>query len=336
MKMELQEIIRAVTIHSPTSFSFAGSMFPPLPDGIPFWPITPATNALVAQLAFQFYQHCFCRTFNGTITEAHVPVPAADDNLVAELTAANGSRAGWDAGWQALRMLPSGQIIARKNERTRMLWPGEFVSHEGPGIPPREGARLSLFTPRESTTMQPGFYFVFGEFLPDQQDDYNLVRFYWHLTASGAAPVVRSITRELNRFQIPFRFKTLVNRSAYHRFDAAVLYINKRFYRLTAELLSSVYPGLKQFLGAGTPLFAKPLAPGLGFAEDPGQTESFGQHRCRLFAEGLWNAYEKGRQAELDRWEEVASHFAGQGLLLERAYLNPGSQDEYDFPGPQA
>lgn len=42
------------------------------------------------------------------------------------------------------------------------------------------------------------------------------------------------------------------------------------------------------------PLFTKPLAPGLGLAEDPGDRLSFGQSRCRIAAEGLVRAHAQG------------------------------------------
>jgi hypothetical protein len=49
----------------------------------------------------------------------------------------------------------------------------------------------------------------------------------------------------------------------------------------------------------GTPVFTKFLAPGLGLAEDPGQGDSFGQHRCRLLADAMILAYEQGKKAAM-------------------------------------
>ena len=138
----------------------------------------------------------------------------------------------------------------------------------------REGARISIYAPRESWEMQTGFYYVFSETIADQQDEYNLLRFYWHVKHSGAALLVHKITQELNRFHLPFRFKSLASRTFYQRSDAAVLYINKRFYRLTVELLRDVRNTLQEHLGEETPLFTKSLAPGLGLAEEPGSGEA--------------------------------------------------------------
>lgn len=334
---ELLGILRAINITSANSFSFAGTEFPPLDPARNQWQVAPAQNPLVAQLTQQLYNQAYCRRFTGRLfDDPNAATTSLADSILTELSAANAGRERWDVGWQVHRLMPSGQIIANKSGAMRLLWPGEFVSHEGPGLAMREGARISVFAPRESTTMQPGFYFVFSEALSDQQDDYNMLRFYWHLKDEGAPILIRLLSQEFNRFHIPFRFKSLASRPFYRRSDAAVLYVNKRFYRISVELLSDIHQKVKKHLGADTPLFSKPLAHGLGLAEEPGNGESFGQHRCRIFAESLWNGHEKGSQSEQERLQEVRENFTSKGLSLEAPFLNPGSKDEYDFPSTPA
>jgi hypothetical protein len=329
---ELLRILCAVEIVSPTSFSFAGKIFSSHDPALSAWSTPPTQNPLVAKLVEQLYSSCYCKRFNGDRPADQVTWPPPDDTFLAELSAAHAGRERWDSGWQTHRLLPSGQIIAQKGGSTRLLWPGEFVSHEGPGIAMREGARVSVYVPRDSKEMQPGFYFVFSETISDQQDDYNLLRFYWHVKPTGAPLLVSLITREFNRFQLPFRFKSLAIRTFYERSDAAVLYINKRFYRISAELQADIHSELQDHLGAETPLFTKHLATGLGLAEEPGNGESFGQNRCRILAEGIWNAYEKGLQTEEERLQEVRQQFERKGLILDFPFLNPHSSDQYVFP----
>lgn len=332
---ELLRIFRAIEIVSPTSFSFAGRIFGPLDSALSAWPTTPAQDPLLAQLTQQLYSYCYCNRFTGELVDEQFVAPMPADDLMPELSAANLGQERWDSGWQTHRLMPSGQIIAQKGGRTRLLWPGEFVSHEGPGMAPREGARISVYAPRESREMQPGFYFAFGEAIGDQQDDYSLLRFYWHIKGAAAPRLVQLVTRELNRFQLPFRFKALASRVFYKRCDAAVLYINKRFYRLSVELLAGVHNELQEHLGADVPLFAKPLARGLGLAEEPGNGESFGQNRCRILAESIWNAYGKRLQGEQERLQELTQQFSQNGLTLDFPFLNPGSSDQYNFPSVQ-
>lgn len=333
---QLLLILRAINITSENSVSFGGKNFAALESPLAHWPAAPDQNPLVMQLAQQLYEQAYCRSFSGLFVDPYSSAPSLPNDLLMELSAANTGQERWDAGWQVHRLMPTGQVIANKEGIMRLLWPGEFVSHEGPGVAMRDNARISVFAPRESTVIQPGFYYAFSETVSDQQDDYDLVRFYWHISSDGAPLLVRLISREFNRFQIPFRFKSLATRAYYQRSDAAVLYVTKRFYRISVELLAEIHQQVKLHLGAEQPLFSKPLAAGLGLAEEPGAGESFGQNRCRLLAESIWNSYEKGVQSEQERLGEVRQHFAGKGLSLAAPFLNPGSIDEYDFPSSSA
>jgi type III HopA1-like effector protein len=64
------------------------------------------------------------------------------------------------------------------------------------------------------------------------------------------------------------------------------------------------------------PLFTKPVAAGLGMAEDPANGMSFGQHRCHLIALAAWISFTRG-ESTLDA---RASTLAG---LIKAAHLNP-------------
>jgi hypothetical protein len=184
---------------------------------------------------------------------------------------------------------------------------------------------------RQTTTMQPGFYFAFGETQPEELDAFSLARLYWNLRPEGAAPLMRALTRGLNRFQVPFRLKCLTNSALYRRNDSAVLYVEKRFFRVTARVLGGVYEEVSPHLRPDTPLFTKRLADGLALAEEPYTGESFGMQRCRILAEGLLSAHARGLRDDAARLEEVGRHFAAYGLSLDAPHLNPRSVDQYEF-----
>jgi hypothetical protein len=84
-------------------------------------------------------------------------------------------------------------------------------------------------------------------------------------------------------------------------------------------------------LEPGIPAFTKSLAPGLGLAEDPGEGQSFGEHRCHLLAEALIATHESGLRSLPERTRVVADRFERAGLDLAAVFLNPGSRDQYDF-----
>ena len=335
LKAQIKQIVEAVEVTSAESFMFAGRAFslaanaqqpPPQAHGF----TGQQTHPLTSLLEQTFYQHCYTRTFEGRLRDE--PFHAErEENLLPALSAANASRERWDAGWQIYQLLPTGQILAHKHGLTRALWPGEFLSLDAPGLAPRPGLNISVFFMRESTVMQPGFYFAFGETQDGGEDNSSLVRFYWNIGPAGATALVGALTRRLNRFQVPFRLKCLSNSAFFKRHDTAVLFVNKRFYHVTARLLAEVHREVAGHMRAQVPLFTKRLADGLALAEEPYTGESFGMQRCRILAEGILSAHARGLRAPQARLEEVAQQFERYGIPLGRAHLNPGSVDHYDF-----
>jgi hypothetical protein len=332
LNAQLKKIVRAVEVRSNDSFNFAGRHFSLAAQGAAHAHgfAQPGANPLVTLLEQTLYQHCYCRTFDGALRDEQ-PLNVQGVDLTPALSEANATRERWDKGWQVYQVLQSGQVLAHKDGRTRALWPGEFLSTDAPGMALRPGMNLSVFFMRETKTMQPGFYFAFGEAQVGELDNFSLARFYWNLRAEGAVPLMRSVTRGLNRFQVPFRIKCLTNSAFYTRNDAAVLYVDKRFYRVTARVLAGVHREVARHLRPDAPLFAKPLADGLALAEEPYTGESFGMQRCRILAEGILSAHTRGLRDEASRLEEVERHFAAYGLKLEAPYLNPRSIDQYEF-----
>ena len=104
-------------------------------------------------------------------------------------------------------------------------------------MPPQPGSSVQLFIQRESAVSQPGMYFMFSEIPTDAWDEFNLLRFYFHIDAEGIAPLIAHLTTQLNRYLAPFRMKTLNDSRAYDRADAAVLYLAKRYYHLVSRIL---------------------------------------------------------------------------------------------------
>lgn len=330
---QLQQALSSLNILSPTMFSFAGQTFNgqsdhALSDQAP----TQAQNPTVSRLAQVFYSLVYAQRFKDPVQlPPATPEPVADD-LIELLSQANTSRERWDANWVISQTPLSGQVLATKHGIVRTLWPGEFITHDGPGTPPRIGSAITIFSARESRTVQPGFYFAFGETSAEYFDPYETIRFYWNVREAGAADLVGAITRRLNRFLTPFRFKICNRRILFSRLDSAVLYVSKRHYRIVAESLVDVYRSLHSHLETDTPIFTRPLAPGLAFAEDPGNGESFGMFCCRLVAESIWSIYLQGKQDPAERLDAIQSQFQDAGIDFAQPYLRPGSSDIYEFP----
>jgi hypothetical protein len=178
--------------------------------------------------------------------------------------------------------------------------------------------------------MSPGFYMALGNHeLPHAET--AIVRLYWHLTPEVAVAFVRAATSRLNEAGIPFRLKVLRDPLLYRRCDAGVIYVLNSDYPPVSEIVAGIHVKVAEGLRSSIPAFVLPLAPGLGLAEDPGDLQSFGEHRCRLLARALITAYESGAHSVPERTQEVIARLVEAGINPEAPFLNPGSTNSYSF-----
>jgi hypothetical protein len=171
----------------------------------------------------------------------------------------------------------------------------------------------------------------------DEQSEGRSVRFYLNASHEGAAEVARLVCGTFNARRVPFQFKCLSSPSDYARHDSAVLYMGKRYAHIAVSLLGQMYPQLRPHLRERTPMLAKPLAPGLALAEDPDADDSFGTHRARAIAEGLYAAFQHRQHTEAERLNAVSKAFEEHNISTEKPYLNaqpadPFGLDLLEFP----
>jgi len=332
--LPLLPVVEAIHLQSPTCFRFGGRAVEVPPPETPF--LVPGDPPLLPRLQGMLYRHAYCREFRLPLVSG-ARVEAPDPALVGALSAANAGRDLWQRGWRLLPLPPlaptNHRLVQRGGER-RLVPAADVraladttVGERGEPEPP--GTPVALRLPREGRTVQRGYYFAFG----DAGGPLSLrrVRFYWHLTPEGAIALLRHATPRLHRFGIPFQLKCPDHPTLYDRRDTAVLLVDHRHARLTSELLAGILPEILPQLLGPVPLFARPLAPGLGFAEDPGGGTSFGMHRCGLMAEALWDAHTRGLDDPTARLERVVEAFRQAGLDPHRPHLR-GTRDLYQFP----
>jgi hypothetical protein len=331
LREELSQIVDAVAILSPTAFTFADN--PSTGIAMPVFGLQLASDMppFLGELSSVVYQHCYCRRFRGRMENDPASKEQGNGEWIAALTRANQSRERWEDGWQVLHTTANGHVAAKRGGITRMLAPGEFVNLSGSGVVLAPGTTVRVYVPRESLTSQPGYYFMFGENLPDSSDESSIVRFYWNISPEGVPQLLQLLSGELNRWQVPFRFKTRSQQTSVRRSDGAVLYTSRRHADFTYKIVSEICRRLERLLIDEVPLFTLRLAPGLAFAEDPGSQESFGMSRCRMLAEGIWSAYKKNAKQTFERLECVEEWFSSVGISLDHPWLNAGSADEFKF-----
>jgi hypothetical protein len=327
---ELHALIAAVIIRTPQEILFADR---PVGLGPPEWPAAfpPPLPPMLRGLHHQLYYQGYCGRFAGTLRAAPRSGPPAAP-LTAALAAANPGAPRLDPGWRVVGPGPGGQTWLQKEGLGHTAWAGAWVTSAALDRAPQPGDPAELFWPHESWLLQPGVYFAFGAAIPDSVADAHWLRFYWHSPPAAAPRLLAVLVQALNRFQVPFRCKCPAHAPHYDRRDALVLSISRRDYRLAAQLVARIHAEFQEELDADTPLFTRRLAPGLALAEDPGTAESFGQHRCRLLAEALWQAYEQQIPPGAARLQAVLAYFAQAGIDPQRPHLNAGTHEDYPWP----
>jgi hypothetical protein len=326
----IEEVLSAITVSSPREFTFGGRSIPvhgAHHSHAGHVASNAEAQAFVMTLSAQLYEFAYSRPFRGQLPEPVTRDFSADMDLLEALSAANTTRERWEHGWIIAQLMQHGQIMAQKGNVRRSLWPGQYLSKDGPAMMPRPGAEISIFYPKESRSLQTGFYYAFAEAAEDETRGFGLVRLYWNISYEGAPRLIGLITSRLNRFHVPFRLKFATARSQFDRTDVAVVYLAKRFFRIATELMLHIHPQIEDVLEDDVPLFSKRIAKGLGIAEDPGTSESFGQSRCRSLAQSVWNCYQRGEQSLEARWSEFRKLLKEGGIDPEHPHLNAGSLD---------
>jgi len=313
---QLAQIVDAVRIETMTRCAIGGRSIevgPPLPNRFPPLP-------LVHRLQAELYTGAYCTRIGGGGFDQ---LSADAGEMVAALSAANASRPQRDPNWLVLERDQAGVVTVAKRGMVRRLGPGEL----GPDVP-ATGAVVSIPIMREVPDAG-GFYFAYGETIESSPEGRPLLRFYWNVPVESAPALMAALTRRLNEGGIPFAFKLPRRAQDYHRFDAGVLFVATPRHDAVVARLPSIHAALADRLRPDVPLFTWRLAPGLGFAEDPGTDESFGMARCRLLAEALWTAFVRDVRDPPGILAEIGGHFLRNGLHLAAAHLRPWSVDRH-------
>lgn len=325
---DLKVIMDAVEIHSPTQYSVLGERrdFPETAAAAGDAPQSPVfEHALEAELYRRFYT----RPTGG---RAVAPNPLAQRDHISALSAANNGTGTWEPGWRINSLDEGGRVCVSRDEVSFWVPPAGLRTRTGRIV---EGDFCRVLIEKEMRHLVPGFYFAFGNGAQQDERDTSdpLVRLYWHLTADSAAQYMAVTTSLFNRAGIPFRTKVLSDPASYVRADAGVLYLERRWFGPARGLIPEIHRTLRAGLRADVPMFTKPLAEGLGLAEDPHNQMSFGQSRCKLAARALWACYVRGAGGHEERVSLLMDAFREEGLDPEFPYLDKNSTDFYSLTG---
>jgi HopA1 effector protein family len=302
--------LAAVTIRGPTRYAWLGRASRRLPLSLDAeLSDSERRDYLVACLREELYCSFYCHGGPVQARWGEPEPPFPDRELVDALSRANTGRGSWEPGWTVLRVDDGSALVADSRLRARVAI-GECRGDVRPG------AAVSVPIPKELPEVSPGYFTVLGDaFAPGPPE----VRVYWNVTTSGALALVGALATRLNGDGAPFRLKVGDHPHRLKRCDAAVLYLLGDVFRAMRPALGEVAAALRDRVDPEIPAFTLPFAPGVGLAEDPG--ESFGVARCALLADAIVRAHEHGIASGDERLAAVAARFAQAGVEIDAPYL---------------
>jgi Lanthionine synthetase C-like protein/HopA1 effector protein family len=331
---QLKTTVQATVLFPSLTFSWFGKRSQPLPSKLrKFFSPTTLKNVLLVTLQENLYTNFYCKGCAAPLDlhEHRSKSLTGIRPFVKELSAVNSGIGYWDKGW-LIRSVGDKKIILFQAGLELRIDPEYCLISQGTSLTP--GNNASIRFPKDFPEIAPGFYLAASN-EPFEPDDWqSIVRLYWNLTPKGAIHFTRSTTSMLNQAGLPFRLKILSNPAQFSRCDSVVLYLYRNDCNRACEILQRIYFEVIDELRQGIPALTKPIAAGVGLAEDPGQNNSFGIHRCRILAEGMILASEQGLQSVEERLQVVCDSFAKNNICLETPFLNAGSVDRYAFTPP--
>lgn len=291
--------------------------------------VSDATLSSVLQNLIYSHYYTQRQTLNND-TPQDTKTSKIDREYVSFLEKANPSEERWDKDWKIDSVDYQAQhIIVSKGGYRRQIIAGEFVKQDF-SQPLKEGTLVNIFLRKGSNEAEGGFYHVFGNTLADD-DARQIVRFYFHLKDSGSPILIGTLCKALNDYQIPFHFKCLNTPIFYQRADAGVLYVDKKYHAIVADLIIQNYPSVSEHFNDDVPLFTLKLCKGVGFAENPiNPNDSFGTHRSRLISQAIIESFEQ--QKSKNEWlNAIEMTFEKNRISLDKPFLNPFSNYPYSF-----
>jgi hypothetical protein len=216
----------------------------------------------------------------------------------------------WSDGWIVLSTDAEANVVAGKGENKRWAAAGRYAGCGRAGLPPMPGDRVSLPDYLSWRDTETGQWAAQSTMVPDEP----LVRIYVNVGPDGVGHAVHRIVEWLADEKLRFRMKCPGSANGFARADALVLYLASADWPARRAGVLAWAEEIEPLVRPGHPALTLPLAPGLGFAEDPGDGRSFGQHRCALLAQAIVTAPDGDLVVHLER------AIAGAGILAEEPW----------------
>jgi HopA1 effector protein family len=252
-------------------------------------------------------------------------VNGIDIEFCQQLHQSNTSSGYINPGWQVVAQTDDAELIVVKDELHLHINPQQHLPQE------LRQATVGDIVPVYLSHNLVGIdtYIAVGNLgVPDLMQS---VQIFFNFTPNAAIQITRELTQALNELGIAFQFAILHNPDLFHRYDTGSLWLSQPCYFAVQTLLERTYNAHQAAFSPHIPLFAKQLAPGLGIAELPAASSTFGEHRCELLAESLAISMEQGKMTTTDKLGIVNQIFSFAGIDWLQPYLSFSTSDCYNI-----
>ena len=237
----------------------------------------------------------------------------------------------WEAGWTVEGVSSQGRIAVAREGSRRVLARVDVLPVARTCLPPRPGDAVRVVARRDTLDEASAFWFAYGGDWDESSLPPGLVRIYWNIPRRSTPALVAVLTDRLAGAG-PYSLKVAVEDRDIERSDRAVLYLTRDTFAVAAGSIRRAHRALVGELLPRVPRLTRRLATGLALADDPGTGESFGQHACRLVAEGIRANCMRAATDPNGRAANVVEHLAAAGVDPARPYLRPGSGEDHPWP----
>jgi hypothetical protein len=257
-------------------------------------------------------EHLYLTWYGAPVETVDAPASLPDD-LGSALRAAHMGGERWEDGWKVAEAGRDGHLHVDRDGERRLLDRWDYLDLSRPGVVPGVGA--TVLAPARRDRADGGWWYTHHARWRLDAPEGELVRIYWSIGPVEVPLLVHRLSAVLLDLETTWMLKCALAPAAYHRADAAVLFVSRGALESLADMVDSAAADLSGVLRDTTPPLTLRAARGVAVADDPGTDLSFGEHRCRLIAEGLLAAPDA--DALLDA---VAARFRSAGIPPDRPY----------------
>lgn len=282
-------------------------------DGKEHWYSDAEALAALRQL---LYQRHFCRIPPGAGDSLrYAGRTSGEPSFVAALCTAGYGAHYWDGGWAVTPAGSGDSAWAVDGDIRLFLDDASQYRVTGPN-----GTEAWVKMPCVRENLRPGYFTVISRAGTVARSSLHSM-LYLNLAPHAAPPLVEALLHESRLSALCFEAEVVNDPAAYTRVDTVRIRVAAASHlRLVRELIELRRLNTHWFR-EGHPLFTLALSPGLAAAECP--PEEFGQHRCSLLAEVVWEALRAGEPFGSGWLRRAHDSFGREGLSLRRAHLRP-------------